>query len=167
MTDLAILAEQINELKADYADLKSKLSARVALYGAPQDFADRLVEHINQYGVDHGLTTLRKNPQLFGLDAAQGSRIADDIAKAAYDLADKATRYDELVLEREAQLRSADPARKPVMVMDGREFTFDVDAGTFTYLDEPGETHALHLEHVVPVSDGPVPDPQRRRTRSR
>jgi hypothetical protein len=77
-------------------------------------------------------------------------------------------RHRKIQAQREKIMRGMDANRPPIYQLQGREFRLDVERGTMTYLDEPGEALPLTVE-VVHTKDQPDPgrEPGKRRQRGR
>jgi hypothetical protein len=83
--------------------------------------------------------------------------LLDGTVDAMWDL-------DLAVSAREKVLCAADPTRKRHYSMNGREFTFDPEKKTMTYVDTPDKVERLHLEEVQQGS-GPEPSPKKTKKR--
>lgn len=133
VTDVSQLQAACNDAHARYRQARANLAK--AVDKAPDDEAvSEIVDSLQELGLNATLLRL-KTPD---------PKVAETITK----LVDAADALDLAVASREDALDGKEPSRQRAYVDDGREFTLDLDAGTCTYLDDPGHPIKISIEKM-------------------
>jgi hypothetical protein len=143
----------LNDLKRSYEatlrnfrGVRQKLEAALAPHGPAPGTVERILGCAEEFSLEATLRRLGATSEQFGVRLPAEAQRA--IAPLLHSLIDDNGRLDQLIAQREAKLRQADPKRLPVYPSQGREFEVDAKRGTMTYLDAPGQPVPLALQAV-------------------
>jgi hypothetical protein len=166
---LAELTTQTEDARRHLLDLKARLDAILRpLAGATAQPAWDVLAFADEFGPHHAFETLRAAPELLGLQAPV---LASQLAPLSTLLthADAAQRMlDTMVRLREQAHAARDPDRPPVLVMNGRDVSYNPKTRELMYLDQPQVRYALSMERVPNrASPDPGPEPAAPRHRRR
>jgi hypothetical protein len=161
--DAKALQREVDKTRREFLEQRRRLGNVVT----DEDLANHLVAHTEEVGAEQTLLRLMREPKAFRVDAdspllgdqsrAVLHNLLDSVVDAMWDL-------DLAVSAREKVLCAADPTRKRRYSLNGREFTFDAEKKTMTYVDTPDKVERLHLEEVQ-QGRGPEPAPKKSKKR--
>ena len=157
--DAKALQREVDKHRSAFLEQRRRLGNVVT----DEELANHLVAHTEEVGAEQTLLRLVSDPKAFRVDAdspllgdqsrAVLQTLLDSVVDAMWDL-------DLAVSAREKVLCAADRTRKRRYSMNGREFTFDAEKKTLTYVDTPDKVERLHLEEVK-QDRGPEPAPKK------
>jgi hypothetical protein len=179
------LQADIDAVRSTFEGRRAKLEEALGrLFEDAPSACDTLLSLVDEFGPEHAAGILGERPDQLGTvrgdDDLPWSDIIDRAGEELPQLADAHDRLDHLTLQREALLRREDPTRLPVVNIQGRKFTLDVNRRAMHPTDRPDEPHPLDLEPAVerPATVADIlahespnrqaePEPPRDRTRGR
>jgi hypothetical protein len=161
--DAKALQHEVDKTRAAYMEQRRRLGNVVI----DEELANHLVAHTEEVGAEQTLMRLVSEPKAFRVDG--DSPILGDQSRAVLltlldSTVDAMWDLDLAISAREKVLCAQDPSRKRHYSMNGREFTFDAEKKTMTYVDTPDKVERLHLEEV---QQGRGPDHTPRKTKKR
>lgn len=124
--ELTAAEQQLNAARASFNIARLALNTTLLSAKAREGACDRLINHADEYGVNHTISVLSKNPASLGLPALPQPLLAGIATQleAAYDANH---RVDRSMATRENHLRQVDPTRPKAILIGDREILLDPD----------------------------------------
>lgn len=108
---------------------------------------DRLLNLVEEFGVDHALKVLAETPEVLDFERAPTLAELAQVKPQLTAAHDAQGRADLLMAEKENLLREKDPSRPKAILVAGRETVVDTTRGVAIDV-ETGREEALAVEHV-------------------
>ncbi|HWV58768.1 MAG TPA: hypothetical protein VNZ57_15030 [Longimicrobiales bacterium] len=170
---MARLQGEIEYSKKHYHDLRQRMAAHLQPYTTDPKVPEHLLAHALEFGVEHTVDTLTRDPAKFALVYPTPASIAASRPRTE-ELLDRLVEAEQsltgFVVQREDALDQKQPGRERVMVHEGREFTFNAKTGEWRYLDNPDMVFTYTPTRVENTAaptftpdDDPTPTPRPQR----
>ncbi|WP_072373951.1 hypothetical protein [Hyphomicrobium sp. NDB2Meth4] len=157
---LTAAERELNAALATFNIARLSLNTTLSGVGAREGASDRLISHTEEYGVDHTLSQLRKNPSTFDLSGPIPEGALAQLKNHLTRARDANEGVDLAMAKREKLATAADPSRPKALMVFGRQVFFDPDAGT-AHDRDTGTVSPATFENVQ------TKEPDRKRDRDR
>mgnify|MGYP007037751534 CR=1 FL=1 len=149
--ELTAAEQELNAARASFHIARLALKTTLLSVRAREGASDRLINHADEYGVDHALSVLATNPASLDLPSLSQTLLASISAQlqAAYDANH---RVDRAMAARENLARLADPARAKAFIAGDREIVLDPATGSL-HDRATGTTMPAHAKVIEPRGD--------------
>lgn len=140
-SDLTAAERKLAGARISFNIERQQLQTVLQRLNAPPASHDHLINAADEFGVDHALSTLGKDPAAFGID--RSVREADiallrPLLAKAYEAGH---RVDAALAEREALLLSRNPGHVKVFQVGDEEVAYDPERRVLIYANHKREAH--------------------------
>ena len=152
--NLATAEREFATARSSFNTARRALETNLSQHGAREGAADRLIHHADEYGIDHTLQVLAKNPTAFDFEESIPQREWPAL-RTLLETAYEATHAVDLAMAKIENLaRKGNPARAKAVFIADKPYVFDPKADTLLDRDS-GETVKADARVIETEDDGP------------
>lgn len=153
-SELATAERELATARRSFNTARRALETSLSQHGAREEAADRLVQHADEYGIDHTLQVLAENPTMFDFEERIPEKVWPAL-RVQLEAAYEGTHAVDLAMAKVENLaRKGNPARAKAIFIADKLYVFDPKADTLLDRDS-GETVKADARVIETEDDGP------------